>query len=67
MWGYPLGTPWTTETLWKAEPQEGSEIARAWIEDPMVYPGTPMPQCCRWVPRGQWQHTAISLKCCGAF
>ena len=27
-----------------AETQEGGEIARAWIEDPKVNPGTPMPQ-----------------------
>ena len=24
-----------------AEPQEGGGIARAWIEDPIVYPGIP--------------------------
>ena len=27
-----------------AEPQEGGVIARAWIEDPKVYLGIPMPQ-----------------------
>ena len=27
-----------------AEPQEGGGIAWAWIEDPNVYPGIPMPQ-----------------------
>ena len=26
-----------------AEPQEGGGLARAWIEDPKVYPGIPMP------------------------
>ena len=28
----------------RAEPQEGGGIARAWIEDPKVYPSIPMPQ-----------------------
>ena len=28
----------------REEPQEGSGLARAWIEDPNVYPGIPMPQ-----------------------
>ena len=36
----------------RAEPQEGGEIARAWIEDPKVYPGIQMPQWWRWVPKG---------------
>ena len=35
-----------------AEPQEGGGIARAWIEDPKVYPGIPMPQGWRWVTEG---------------
>ena len=36
-----------------AEPQEGGEIARAWIvEDPKVYPGMSMPQGWRRVPDG---------------
>ena len=26
-----------------AEPQEGGGIARAWIVDPKIYPGIPMP------------------------
>ena len=28
----------------RAEPQEGGDIARAWIEDPKIYPSIPMPQ-----------------------
>ena len=39
-----------------AETQEGGGITRTWIEDPMVYPGTPMPQWCRWVP----ERTAVA-------
>ena len=30
----------------------GGVIARVWIEDPMVYPGTQMPKRYRWVPDG---------------
>ena len=37
----------------RAELQKGGGIARAWIEDPKVYPGIPMPQWWRWVPEGK--------------
>ena len=36
----------------RAEPEEGGEIARAWIEDPKVYPGIPMRKQWRRVPQG---------------
>ena len=42
----------------EAESQEGGGIARAVIEDPKIYPGTPVPQWCRWVPEGTAVATA---------
>ena len=45
-----------------AEPQEGGGIARAWVEDPKVYTGIPMPQWRRLCQRGQWRlQTAVLL------
>ena len=44
-YGLPVVTGW-------AEPQEGGGIAWAWIDEPKVYPGIPMPQWWRWVPKG---------------
>ena len=49
-----------------AEPQEGGGITRAVIEDPKIYPGTPVPQWCRWVPEETAVATAaVLLKLCG--
>ena len=46
-----------------AEPQEGGRIARAWIEDPHVYPVYQCPNDGAGCPRGQWWlQMAILLK-----
>ena len=52
-----------------ADPQEGGGIARAWIEDPKVYPGIPMPNDGAGCLREQWLlQAAVLLKfwgfCC---
>ena len=44
-----------------AEPQEGGGITRAVIEDPKIYPGTPLLQWCRWVPEETAVATAVVL------
>ena len=48
----PIGDYRLPVVTGRAEPQEGDGIARAWIEDPKVYPGIPMPQWWRLVPEG---------------
>ena len=50
-----------------AEPQEGGGITRAVIEDPKIYPGTPVPQWCRWVPEETAVATAAVLLNCMVF
>ena len=42
--GTPIGDYRLPVVSGRAELQEGGGIARAWIEDPKVYPGIPMPQ-----------------------
>ena len=42
--GTPIGDYRLPVVTGGAEPQEGGGIARAWIEDPKVYRGIPMPQ-----------------------
>ena len=49
MWGRPLETACSHR---EAEPQEGGGIARAWIEDPKVYPGIPMMALGAWGDSG---------------
>ena len=46
-----------------AESQEGGGIARAWIEDPNVYPGIPMPKEWRWVPEGTMVLKIVGFCC----
>ena len=38
--GTPIGDYRLPVVTGEAEPEEGGGIARAWIEDPKVYPGT---------------------------
>ena len=51
-----------------AESQEGGGIARAWIEDPMVYPVHQCPNDGAGCLRGQpWLQSAVLFKLCGVW